>query len=99
MTKLTALRHRVARVGRDVHQHLLELNAIGADRRQCVGELDLDDDVLADQPLQHAAHGPHHFVDVDVGRAQDLLAAEGEQLTRQLRGAIGGACESRSGRC
>ena len=53
-------------------------------------EADHDLDVFADQPIQHHPHVGHHHIQVERRRGDDLLAAEGQQLARQLRGANGG---------
>ena len=47
-------------------------------------------DVLSHQPLQHGPHVLHHAVDVQLARFKDLLAAEGQQLPGQSRGALPG---------
>ena len=53
-------------------------------------EADHDLDVFADQPIQHHPHVGHHHIQVERRRGDDLLAAEGQQLARQLRGANAG---------
>ncbi len=45
--------HRVARVHHQVHQHLLELPAIGAHPGQAGAEPGLEGDVLANHPPEH----------------------------------------------
>jgi hypothetical protein len=47
-------------------------------------------DVLADQALQHRAHVADDVVDVERSRVEHLLAAEGEQLAREVGGSLPG---------
>ena len=44
----------------------------------------------ADQAARHPRHRANRLIDVERDRLEDLLAAEGEQLARQRRRAIGG---------
>jgi hypothetical protein len=60
-----ALRHRVARVHRQVHQHLLDLRRIGLDPPQAGGEPAHQLDVLVDQARQQALHLRDHLVEID----------------------------------
>ena len=85
----TAVRHRVAGVHDQVHQHLLELPRVGLDRRARGAGLGQQIDVLADQPPQHGADAANHGVEVEDLRLEDLLAPEGEELARQVLGAAG----------
>ena len=86
-------RHRVARVDGEVDDHLLDLRAVGEDRRETVGKPHDDPDVLADQPVQHRRQRQCDLAEIERRRLQDLLAREGEQLARELRGALRGAVD------
>ena len=79
--------HRVLGVDRQVDDDLLQLPGVGAHRAQVSCEDRAQLDVLTDQALQHPVHVGHDLVEVEDSRGQDLLAAEGEQLTRQVGGA------------
>ena len=78
-------RHRVAGVGGEVEDHLLELRAVGLDRREVGREPDADADVVADDPAQHRLHVGDDLVEVEHARVQHLPAAEGQQLARERR--------------
>ncbi len=81
--------HRVARVHHEVHHDLLEMAAIAQRHRQRWRQRELDVEMLADQPAQHAGHVRDQHVDIEVRRVHHLLAAEGQQLLRQPGGAPG----------
>ena len=83
-----AVRHRVARVDREVEQHVLELVGIDARLPQAAGEHGLDRDVLAQGPAQQVRHAGHQSPDIERLRLQRLLAGEGEQPMRQRCGAL-----------
>ena len=51
--------------------------------------IDLEDDVLAQQPAKHLGHVVDDFVQVQVLRLDDLAAAEREQLAGEIRRALG----------
>ena len=84
-----AVRHRVVRVHREVHDHLLELAGIRADRgrRRCGQQLELD--VLAEQPLQQRSDRGEDLVQIDRTGLQHLAPAEREQLVGELSRALG----------
>src|ERR1700688_526505 len=42
--------------------------------------------VFPDETSEHGPHADHHVVQVKTRRLDDLLAAEGQQLTRESRG-------------
>ena len=70
-----ALRHRIARVDREVDQDLLGLTAVEPDRRQVRRRGQFEVDVLADQSRQQPLHVREDVVQVDDLRTDDLLAA------------------------
>jgi hypothetical protein len=67
--------HRVARVGREVEDHPLELRAVGLDRRQAGAHPHADVDVVADDPPDHRLHAGDDLVEVEHARVQHLAAA------------------------
>ena len=81
----TALEHRVARVGRQVHEDLLELNRIGEHHPAGCPGPDLDVDVLADEPFEEGRRRTEHVVDAGGSWVGVLLATEGHQLPDQPR--------------
>ena len=85
-----AARHRVARVHREVDDHLLELRRVGTNRRELRLEHRQELDVLADQAAEHHVHVGNDGIQVEHARLQHLPAAEGEQLPRQRGGPRGG---------
>jgi len=88
--EVAAVRHRVAGVGRDVHQHLLELSAVGLDEHGRGGGRDLQLDVVAEQRLQQPRGLEHPLVQVEDACLDLLLPAEGEQLLDEGRRAVPG---------
>ena len=80
-----AARHRVAGVDRQVHQHLAQVTRVDRHRPGVRIELDDEQDVLADEPAQHALGLAHRGVDVEHLRRQHVLAAEREELARERR--------------
>ena len=58
IVRLPAVRHRVARVDREVHQDLLDLARVGARVAEVVGEVRRQLDLLAEQPREHAVRCP-----------------------------------------
>ena len=88
--QLAAGRHCVPSVQCQVDDHLAELARISLDARHVRLEVDLDRDLLADQPVEEAHDARDRSVRIDDRRLQHLLATEREQLTRQQRRTIGG---------
>ena len=84
-----ALRHGVARVHHEVHEHLLELPGVGAHRVQLRGGLRRELDVLTDESTQHLADVLHQMAQVEHHRLQRLARAEGEELADEILG-VGG---------
>ena len=69
--ELPAVRHRVARVEREIQNHLLDLTGIGDDlspRIQHRGKLDS----LAERRRKDAAHAVRHVVQIECGGVQHL---------------------------
>ena len=82
--------HRVSGVDDEIHHDLFELAAIGQHPRQIRRQRERDVNVVADQTAEHAGDVGDQLVHVERHGVQYLLAAEGEQLLGQPRGAAGG---------
>ena len=85
-----AARHRVAGVDHEIDDHLLDLRAVGVDRRQVGRRAQRELDVLTDEAPQQARELGDDGVEIQPRRLQDLFAAEGEQLLGQRRRALRG---------
>ena len=88
--ELAALRHGISGVHRQVHDHLLDLAAVGLHGAESRGKLGGELDVFTEQPPQHPLSLADENIQVENGGLQDLLAAEREQLACQRRGTFGG---------
>src|SRR5439155_5487462 len=86
-------RHRVASIDREVEADLPELAAVDDDGLDVAVEARRRHDVVADQTVDEVQRLGDDLVDVALLRPQDLLAAEGEELTREMRGAFGGSVD------
>ena len=86
---LAAAGHGVAGVHDEVHQHLLELPGVGADRPQRGVVRHGDHDPLSDETVEKMAEVGQRVPQVDELRRQRLLAREGEQLAHQGRRPVG----------
>ena len=87
--ELAAVRHGVARVDGEVHDHLLELVQVGLDRPDVAAVLDLELDRLAEQPGEQHRDVGERLVELDHLRPQRLPARERQQLPHQPGGAVG----------
>ncbi len=87
--QLAALGHGIPGVNRQVHDDLLDLAGIGLHPSQVFCEPAYQGNVLTDKPPQHRLQVPDQNVKVQNLRLQRLLAAEGQQLARKCRGAVG----------
>ena len=79
-----AFGHGVARVDRQVEDHLLQHVDIGVDVRGPVFADDFKLHGLARCAPEHLRHAGDHFVEVEVAWLQDLFAAEREQLPGEI---------------
>ena len=86
-----AVRHRVARVGREVQDDLLDVGGVDADAAEGPRELELDLDVFADEPREDRLHALDVCREVEDTASSLLLAAEREELPGDERRALGGA--------
>ena len=93
--QLAPARHGVTRVDRKVHDDLLHLPRIGLDAPDIFRQHRDETHVLAQQAAQHVVHVAHDEVQIEHARLEHLLAAEGEQLPRQRRRALGGLANLR----
>jgi hypothetical protein len=84
-----AARHCVAGVDGEIDDDLLELAAVGDDRRQERVGNDADLDLLADQPREHRRQAGDDLVQVERDRLEHLMAREREQLMREARSTAG----------
>ncbi len=90
---LAALRHGVAGVHDEVHDHLLDVTTIDfdmAERRRCQGH---ELDVFPDDSLQHLVDIGEHVVQVEHVRLGHLLSAEHQKLFREVRGSLTGLAD------
>ncbi len=87
--ELAAERHGVARIDREIDDHLLELADVGLDRPEVAHLRDGERHVLADQPAQQHREIRQRLAEIDHLRAQGLLAREREQLPHQAGRPVG----------
>ncbi len=85
-----AVGHGVFSIDDEIHDDLLELTGIGASATDGGSETGGEFDIFADERAQEALHIGDDGVHVDDLEFEKLLAAEGEKLTREGSGAIGG---------
>lgn len=78
------MRHRVARVHREIHDHLLDGGRVREDAARGLGDEDIDLHAFADSSLDDALHSDDGLSEIDHVRLEHLLAAEGEQLPREV---------------
>ena len=95
--ELAAGRHGIARIDREIHDDLLDLAAIGANRPEVRGRNHHEIDVLPDHAVEHFEIFGGDIVQVDDARSQHLLAAECQKLASERRRAFGGAGDFLSG--
>src|SRR5271166_4800554 len=86
----TAVGHGVFGVDDEIHDDLLELAGVGASATDGRSKIGGEFDIFADERAQQALHIGYDGVDVDDFEFEKLLAAEGEKLTGEGGGAIGG---------
>ena len=90
--------HRIARVDREVQEHLLELVGVGLHGTHGGVAFDPEIDVFADQAAQQRVDVVDHRIGIEDRRRQELLPAEREQLARQRCGAHSGLLDFLHGR-
>jgi hypothetical protein len=79
----TALGHGIAGIGRQVHEHLLDLPGGRQDRHVLAGQRGPDLDVLSQDARHERFHAAHDLVDTHKPGLEHLLAAEGQDLARE----------------
>src|SRR5579872_4617219 len=87
--QMAAIGHGVARIDREVHDDLLELQLIDLDRPQVAAVHNLETNLLTDQPAQHDGKVAQHFAKIENLRAQRLLARKRHKMPHQAGRAIG----------
>ena len=88
--ELASVRHGVSRVDGQVHHDLFNLPWIGLGPSE--GGLEHRDeiDIFSDQSPEHLRQIRDHRVQIQHGRLEHLLPAEGEELVRQVGRPLGG---------
>jgi len=84
----TTAGHRVARIDGEVHDHLLELAGIDAHRTRISGKCATELNVLSEDPGEQPLYAGDCHIEVHDFWLEHLLAAEREQLPRELAGAL-----------
>jgi hypothetical protein len=82
--------HGIARVHDEVHDDLLHAARIGAHPAEWLRGQRNEVHVRAEDALEHLVHAREHVVQVEHLRREHLLAAEHEQLPREIGGALPG---------
>jgi hypothetical protein len=82
--QLTACRHRISCIDREIHDDLLDLATIGFDFRQLGLENERDCDIRTDQAAEHSLKVAHDTIQVEQFRFDDLLATKGKELARKV---------------
>ncbi len=91
--QLAPVRHGVARIHHQVHNHLLQPPRIGVYHVVRSGRDRHQVDIFADKAAQHLLYLKDQVVDVDRAGGQRLTPAEGEQLLRQRAAPFGGSAD------
>ena len=88
-----AARHRVARVGAQVDEDLIDAAAVGPDEAGLGRAVEGDRHVLANYGAQQRQHPQHHVAQIDRLHLDALVARERQELARELGGALGGGAD------
>src|SRR5882724_10495516 len=67
---------------------MLELRGLRHDEAKIVAKVGVDPDRSAQQPAEHRLQDADDVREIEGGDSQNLLAAEGEQLPRQVCGSV-----------
>ena len=92
-SQTAAVRHRVARIDGEVHQHLIKLTRIDAHAPDGGIQNKRELDVVTNQTAEHSARFGDDRIQIDHLRLQQRLAAERQQLPRECGGARGGVTD------
>ena len=87
--ELAAVRHGVARVDGEVHDHLLELVHVGLDEPEVAPVLEVELDALAEEAPQQHRQVRQDLAEVEDLGPQRLAAREREQLAHEARRPVG----------
>ena len=87
--QLAAVRHRIAGIDREIHDHLLELIGIGADPPEIGREHGDERNVLANEAAEHLVHLRDDAVEIEHLGLEHLPPAVGEQLAGQRSRPLG----------
>ncbi len=87
--QFAALRHGIAGIDRQIHQHLLDLPRVRQDVAQIGSGLRNQVQVFADHPTQHVVEIQDQRVEIEHARLDRLFTCKGEQLVSESRGALG----------
>ena len=85
----STLRHGIARVGRKVHENLLDLYRIQSNSAHPLSGNKDEFDIFPDKAGKSLDDCTDHWVDFSDAQGLRLLAAESEQLAGQVGGAVG----------
>ena len=91
MRRRAAVRHGIAGVDAQVHQHLIELRRVAFGERHLAVVRQLEGDPLGQDAMQQRGQAAQAVAEVDGLERQRVRAADGEELPRQQRAALGGA--------
>ena len=83
--ELAAVRHRVSRIHRKIHESLLDLAGVGFDVPELARGERRQLDVGAEESTQQSLGASHEVVQVQHLRFENLLPTEREKLLRQFR--------------
>lgn len=82
--ELAAEGHGLVGVGREVHDHVLDLAGVGAHVPEARGAAQRELDVVAEDAPQRGLHRGEGLVEVEGARPHHLPAAEGDELPREV---------------
>jgi hypothetical protein len=78
---VAAAGHGVAGIDGQVYYDLFHLASVDSNRQEAGIQDRANQDILANETPEHDFHFAHYRVEIYETRLDDLLAAEGEQLT------------------
>ena len=93
IVKAAALRHRIAGIHHQVHDHLLDLREVRPGDTQLRLEPETNMDPRIQHPLQHSHRAGHHLVQIQRYGPEHLPSAEGQQLLGELGSALRGVLD------
>src|SRR5262249_222111 len=84
----SSIRHSVARIYHQVHQHLLHLAGIRFHHPELSVRDELQFDMGPDNSAEHLADTADHLIQIEGFSLEHLLAAKGQQLLGELAGSV-----------